>query len=186
MRCLLALILSAGCGPDKDAGSGGSTTYIADYHGLEEGASWAYRDDGNTDDSPVQSEILRARHLGEGLVDFRRGSRWADGRTEAVLDYQLGAEFRLQAWEIAGLQGEAELPLGTDQPEHGQMVEADGWKCETSTRGVGMTYYGIFEDVIQYDCTGDAGPAGSFIFALGVGLVHFESKDYTLDLVAPW
>ena len=186
MRCLLALTIWAGCGSDKDAGALESTTFIADYHGLEDGTSWAYRDDGITNASPVESEMLRARHLGAGLVDFRRSIRWADGRTEMVLDFELDTEFRLQAWEIAGLQGEAALPLGTDKPEHGQTVKADGWRCETATRGIGETYYGIFEDVIQYDCTGDAGPAGSFIFALGVGLVHFESEDYTLDLVAPW
>jgi len=186
VRCLLVLIIGAGCGSDKDAGTVGSTTFIADYHGLSTDASWAYRDDGNTVDSPVESEIVRARHLGDGVVDFRRGSRWADGRTEAVLDYALDAEFILQAWDIAGLEGEAELPLGSDQPEHGQSVSADGWKCKTATRGVGTTYYGVFEDVVQYDCSGDAGPAGSFIFALDVGLVHFQIGDYTLDLVAPW
>lgn len=179
-------LLALACAPDKEAGAVGNTNYIADYHGLEEGASWAYRDDGITDESPEESELLRARYLGDGVIDLRRGSRWADSRTEALLDFDLDTEFSLQAWEIAGSEGETELPLGTDQPANGQAVTADEWFCSTSMEGIGLTYYGAFEDIVQYDCEGSAGPAGSFIFALGVGLVHFESEDYTLDLVAPW
>ena len=179
-------LLVLGCAPDKEAGPVSTTTYIADYHGLEEGASWAYRDDGVSDDSPVESEVLRARYLGDGLMDFRRGSRWPDARTEAELDFDLDAEFKLQAWDFAGHSGESDLPLGTDQPVNGQSVSSGGWLCATETDGIGLTYYGVFEDIVQYDCQGDDGPAGTFIFALGVGLVRYESEDYTLDLIAPW
>ena len=179
-------LLALACAPDKEAAEVSTTTYIADYHGLEEGATWAYRDDGVTDESPEESQILRARYMGDGVVDFRRGSRWPDERTEAELDYDLDAEFKLQAWDFAGQEGATELPLGTDQPVNGQSVIADDWLCATTTDGVGVTYYGVFEDIVQYDCQGSSGPAGTFIFALDVGLVRFESEDYTLDLVAPW
>ncbi len=185
MRRLCLLLLCLGC-KDEKSESVSLTTYIADYHGLEEGASWSYRDDDVSDVSPDEADLLRVRYLGDGLLDFRRGSRWADGRTEAVLDFDLDAEFSLTAWEFAGAEGEGDLPLGTDQPAQGQSVLTDDWYCSTGMDGLSVTYYGVFEDIVQYDCEGDGGPAGTYIFALGVGLVHFEGEDYTLDLVAPW
>ncbi len=181
----LCVLLVLGC--DKDENQAVAiTNYIADYHGLEDGAAWAYRDDGITDESPAESDLLRARYLGDGVMDFRRGSRWADARSEATLDFDLDVEFKLQAWDFAGVEGEEDLALGTDQPAQGQSVIGDEWFCSTQMGGLGVTYYGIFEDIVQYDCEGAAGPAGTFIFANGVGLVHFTDGDYTLDLVAPW
>jgi len=185
VRGILALLLVLGC-KSNDNQPVAMTQYIADYHGLEDDASWTYRDDDISDASPDDARLLRARYLGKGVMDFRRGSRWADGRTQAMLVFELDAEFKIIEWKFAGEEGEGDLALGTDQPAQGQSVLGDDWFCSTGTEGIGVTYYGIFEDIVQYDCEGDAGPAGTFIFALEVGLVHFSGENYTLNLVAPW
>jgi len=179
---LLGLTACGEQGADGDIVQG----FIGDYHGLYDGASWAYRDDAVTDASPREAEVLRARYTGEGLLDFRRGSRWPDAHTEATLRFDLGSFFTLESWDFAGFEGEATLKLGTSQPAGGQSVSGDSWFCRTSLEEEVSTYYGVFLETVKYSCEGSAGPAGSFIFAKDIGLVYFESEDYVLDLIAPW
>ena len=64
---------------------------IDDYHGFAADATWTYRDDGVLDEAPEDSALLRARYTGDGVLDLRRGSRWADATRVAEVVGHSGA-----------------------------------------------------------------------------------------------
>ena len=76
-RSLLAVLaLTVGC---SGARSEKVTVDLSidDYHGFSSSAAWTYRDDGVLDAPPDDEQLLRARYTGNGIMDLRRGSRWA-------------------------------------------------------------------------------------------------------------
>lgn len=178
-------LLLLGCGSEGGQESG-DVLSITDFHGLVDGASWTYRDDGETEESPSDDVLLRSRYLGSGEIDMRRGVRWVDGPTEVFLVFDQGDQFVLKSWEMDGGSGSRDLPLGSHAVAQGQAVDEKNWFCRTVTRTEVETYYGVFDDVIQFQCEGAAGPEGNWTFAKDLGLVHYEGSDYTLNLVAPW
>jgi hypothetical protein len=191
---VLALGLSIGCKDDIST-SAPENISIQDYHGFSSEASWTFRDstvdfsvreEEILDTPPDEGELLRVRYTGNGELDFRRGARWADGTRAGVLSFFLDSDFSLTGWDLGPYRGEGDLPLGNEQPLDGQAVEASGWFCKTVRRTEVETYYGYFDDIVQFDCTGDAGPSGQWTFARDMGLVAYDSVDYSLSLVAPW
>ena len=190
----LVLGLSMGC-KDSVSTSAPENISIQDYHGFSDESSWTYRD--STVDLSVRDEdvletppdedaLLRVRYVGNGELDFRRGTRWADGTRAGVLAFFLDSDFSLTEWDFGPYRGEGDLPLGNEQPLEGQALESSGWFCKTIRRTEVETYYGYFNDVVQFECTGNAGPSGVWTFARDMGLVSYDSDDYSLSLVAPW
>ena len=159
---------------------------INDYHGFAATASWTYRDDGVLDEAPEDSALLRARYTGEGVVDIRRGSRWADAPFAAEVVFRLDADFSIVAWDLGPYSGTGDLTLGNENPIDGQSVQSGGWFCSTVRRVEVETYYAFFEDVIQFQCSGEGGPEGDWTFAKDIGLVAYDGPEYSLSLVAPW
>jgi len=159
---------------------------ISDYHGFSVDAAWTYRDDGVLDDAPDESSLLRARYTGDGVVDMRRGARWADASRTVEVVFHLDNNFSILAWTLGPYSGEADLPLGNEAPLDGQSVQVSGWFCRTERRTEIETYYAFFEDVVQFQCEGEGGPEGNWTFARDMGLVAYDAPDYSLSLVAPW
>jgi len=174
-----------GCAPPK-ATTVTEKIDISDFHGFSSEAAWSYRDDGIVDEAPEDTELLRTRYV-QGSLDFRRGARWADAEQAAEIAFYLtDDEFGISAWDMGPYAGSARLPLTSTAPKEGQTVKASGWSCETSRDLEIETYYGYFPDVIQFECEGNTGPAGSWTFAKDMGLVSYVGDEYDLSLVAPW
>ena len=180
-----ALAVAVGCeGPT-------STTITEDisineFHGFSSDGSWSYRDDGIMDEAPADDQLLRARYIGNGIMDFRRGTRWADASRTAEVGFFLDDLFSLSEWDLGPYEGSGFLPLGQANPIEGESVEEGDWNCTTNRRLEVETYYGTFSDVIQFDCEGNQGPIGQWTFAREFGLIAYDGPEYSLSLVAPW
>jgi hypothetical protein len=159
---------------------------IADYLGLADERSWTFRDDGDASAPPDEADLLRGRPAYGVTLDIRRGGRWMDGETEMLLTFFVDTHLSVVTWDVNGSAGEGDLPMGYANPANGQSVSDNDWFCATQTGALLSTYYGVFDDIVQFECSGGAGPAGHYTFARDVGLVHFEGRGTTLDLVAPW
>jgi hypothetical protein len=182
---VLPFILSMGCSKPI-ATAAPEEINIADYHGFSLDAAWTYRDDGVLDEAPEDSSLLRARYTGDGVVDMRRGVRWADAARTAEVVFHLDNNFSILAWTLGPYSGDVDLPLGNEIPLDGQSVQVSGWFCRTERRVEIETYYAFFEDVVQFQCEGEGGPEGNWTFAKELGLVAYEGPEYSLSLVAPW
>ncbi len=193
---VIAAWLWLGCSSPEPESSATTTELFEmdDYHGLSEGASWTYRDDSATDagmeeastEEPLDEELLlRARHLGGGAVEVRRGTRWADATPTASLIWDSSEGLSLLAWDHPAASGSGRLPFADADPAVGETMSAGGWTCTASTPAEVWTFYGVFEDCLQFSCTGDTALAGEWIFANGHGLVSLDAS-FALDLVAPW
>ena len=159
---------------------------LDEYHGFSSSGAWTYRDDGIIDAAPNKEDLLRARYTGGGVMDLRRGSRWADADPEAMVSFYLDERFSIVAWDLGPYVGEADLPLGNDLPKAGDEVSTNGWSCMTDRPEEVETYYGVFEDVLSFECKGAGGPEGDWFFAKDLGLIAYDGPDYSLSLVAPW
>ena len=118
----------------------------------EEGRSWTYRDDGEAMLSPENATLLRARHAGDGVLDFRRGTRWADGESEAMVAFSRPTAC---AWwsGFGRIEGQGEYPLATSTTEEGSKVANGSWTCTTERPDLVETYYGDFSDVLTFHAT---------------------------------
>ena len=184
-RVLAAASLLIGCeGPTSTTIT--ENISINEFHGFSSDSAWTYRDDGIADEPPEDEGLLRARYVGNGILDFRRGSRWADGRRDAEVGFFLDDMFSITDWDLGPYQGSGDLPLGQANPVEGQSIDESGWFCMTNRKVEVETYYGIFSDIIQFECEGSDGPEGLWSFAKGLGLVAYEGPEYSLSLVAPW
>lgn len=184
LLALCALSLAA-CNGDGGAGEG--EVSIAEYAALSEGASWTYRDDLSTEE--VDDErLIRAHHLGEGLIELRRGARWADASPVAALAFSEAGGLSLVAWEFGPDAGEAELPLADAQVADGDLATAAGWSCSADLDASVETFYGTFSDTVVFDCSrSSSGLPGVFTFAREVGLISLVANSgVTMDLVAPY
>lgn len=160
---------------------------IDEYTGLDtEGLSWTYRDDGDMETSPDKDSLLRSRHVGGGELDFRRGSRWADGDAAGIVRFAQNDRVRIVEWNLNGVEGNGDYPLGVNQPKAGDESTTDGWLCVVDRPEAVETYYGTYSDVLSFLCEGEEGPVGDWHFAKDVGLVAYDGDDYSLSLVAPW
>ncbi|MFT5682866.1 MAG: hypothetical protein ACI8RZ_003790 [Myxococcota bacterium] len=181
---MIALLLACN---GSGAGSGGSTdaALIADYDGLDGENTWVYRDDGDTG-IPDEDRLLATRHTGDGVVELRRGVRWADAETVGTLVWAMSDGLGLASWSVFG-SGSGDYPLSDFDPEAGEVSSQGDWSCEASRPAEGeSTWYGTFEDVFVFDCEG-GGLEGRYVFARDVGLIRLTLPDGGgLNLVAPW
>jgi len=191
MRWLLVLLM--GCGEEGDGmfpSSSGDVVLSEDYDGLIADSSWTYRDlqNGEGDTGGLDEDaLLQARYLGDGIVEFRQGSRWADAVVVGSLEWKSRAGLNLASWDFGGnIQGKGTFPLTDETPEAGESVSQDGWSCETLKPELYDTWYGSFEDVYSFECSG-AGPSGVYVFARDIGLIALQmDAGLEFDLVAPW
>lgn len=160
------------------------------FSGLEEGATWTYRDDGSswedTGFALSEESLIKASHIGEGKIEFRRGLRWADSELMGELQISDSAGLRLESWSLPFGSGEGDFPFSDAQIVDGETVSGD-WDCLIQRAEGGIsTYYATYENVFSFQCE-DGGLEGTWSFAYEIGLVRFEGTggDF-LELVAPW
>jgi hypothetical protein len=185
-RVPLALVCVAalwGCDGGATGTSDGLIT--ADYSGLVDGASWTWRDDVSTDELPAEEELLRGRYVGEGLIEIRRGERFADAEPWGFLEFDVSDGLALVAWELGEVVGEGRTPLSEDRIVDEQLVVAGRAQCVGQTFMTHDTFYATFDAAVRFDCAGGGLP-GVYIFAKSVGPVSIRTNAVTLDLVAPW
>lgn len=153
------------------------TAAISSYHGLDGASSWIYRDDASKE-APIENQLLHAQNTG-GLIELRRGPRWADAEYAGSLEWDTADGLDLVAWDLpSGASGATTIHFSDENFE----LPAD---CTLTVPEEGhQTYYGIYEDVLVYDCP--EGLPGRYVFARDVGLIWLETSTDTLDLVAPW
>jgi len=147
---------------------------------------WTYRDDGVPLGSPSNAVLIRGRNAGDGVLDLRRGSRWADGEREGQIAFSQTDRIRVVEWELGDSSGQGNYPLAKSTTQEGDEVSEGDWSCTVERPNLVETYYGDFSDVVTFACSGSDGPVGDWHFAKNVGLVAFDGAAYQLDLVAPW
>lgn len=180
---LAALLTLWGC----DGGATGSSDGLitADYSGLVDGATWTWRDDVSTDELPAEEELLRGRYVGEGVIELRRGERFADAEPWGFLEFDTSEGLALTAWELGEVSGEGRTPLSEERILDDQLVVAGRAQCVGQTFMTHDTFYATFDAAVRFDCAGGGLP-GVYVFAKSVGLVSLRTSSVTLDLVAPW
>jgi hypothetical protein len=184
---MILYLLACGGGEEEEEETVGSYA-MSGYHGLEEGAAWTYRDDGEDEDTglPEEADLLRAHYVGDGEVEFRRGTRWADAATIGFMRWESEDGLTLTGWELPFGEGDGDFPIASAQPVDEPKVSRGRWKCEAEKIRDLWTWYGQFDLALQFTCKGGGGPKGTYSFAQEVGLVQLDMPDYGLDLVAPW
>lgn len=184
LLALCALSLAACKG---DGGAGEGEVSIADYAALTEGASWTYRDDLSTEEVD-DARLLRAHHVGLGVIEIRRGARWADASPVAALAFSEEGGLSLVSWEYGPDAGEAELPLSEAQVADGDLATAAGWSCSADLDASVETFYGTFSDTVVFDCSrSNSGLPAVFTFAAEVGLISIRANSgINMELVAPY
>jgi hypothetical protein len=164
----------------------GSSSGVSAYSGLWEGGSWTWRteilDDGALQD---ETELLRGKFVGDGVIGLRRGERWADAEDVGELLFtQTDEGLWFDGWSLDGASGQGGKLLEAD-PEPNELVVASGGQCVTFVGDTVETFYGVVEFALRAECSGGDG-AGSYAFAQDVGLVQLDRDDLFLDLVAPY
>ena len=181
-----------GCAEQPQSGTPNiGSKLMADYTGLVEDAAWTYRNQGWNYDDPdnlLETTLLPTRHIGEGVVQLKRGVSWTDSNDHGVLYFDTtDGGLALTKWSLPGNNGEGWYPFAGEEIVVGDTVEGD-WSCVASEpQGGAETFYASYESVFVFDCTG-GGLEGEWVFANGLGLVQYLSPDASsgLELVAPW
>jgi len=171
------------CGDDSSAAPEGGFD-AADYAGLAEDASWTYRGAADTAD-PESEDLLLARHMGEGLVEFRQGARWADAQPAGELSWDASGSLSLQSWDLGESSGSGPVVLVEAGADDGAEYSSGSWSCVLNY-GEAETYYARFPESALVSCEGGDGLAGDYGFARDFGLVSLDGAGVFLDLVAPW
>ena len=186
---MILLLLACGSSTSSNAGADKNPDAVL-YSGLEEGATWTYRDDSaGWDDTGYELDegaLIKASHLGEGRIELRRGLRWADGDSIGEIQISDADGLRLESWSLSFGSGNGDYPFSEAQIVSGDSISAD-WDCTILRPEGGIsTYYANYENAFSFQCE-NGGLAGTWSFAFGVGLVRFEGDSGdVLELVAPW
>ena len=175
------ILLLVGC----DAfGGNAAGVNLSGYAGLDDGASWTWRDD---EDSgiPDSEELIHGQHDGSGNVELRRGVQWgtAEPTGNFALDVSDGLALKSWSWEDDG--SDSTLPFGKKGVVEGDVTYDGDWRCVLSLPDGVDTFYARYSDVAEFECAGGSLP-GTFDFAKGVGLVRLRTKVVALSLVAPY
>lgn len=195
---LMILICGTLVGCGADANQAFLRGLMSSYHGLAEDASWTYSDqisiaamDAAENDTAMETpeldedQLIIAHHLGEGRVELRRGSRWADAFPYGELGWDSSDGLALTEWSLPISSGTGNYPLAPYNLETEVSTSGD-WSCSGKETELLETWYGTFDTGYVFDCAG-GGLEGQFAFAFEFGLVWFEATDgYRLELVAPW
>ncbi len=186
---MIFLLIACGSSTSSNQGSEQNPDAIL-YSGLKEGATWTYRDDGvGWDDTGYDLDdgtLIKASHLGEGRIELRRGLRWADGESIGEIQISDTDGLKLEGWNLSSGSGNGDYPFSEAQIVSGETISGD-WDCAISRPEEGIsTYYADYENAFSFQCN-NGGLAGTWSFALDVGLIRFEGDNGDfLELVAPW
>ena len=185
LRAVALVSIAALWGCDGGSTDTSDVLITSDYSGLVDGASWTWRDDVSTDELPAEEALLRGRYVGEGLIEIRRGERFADAEPWGFLEFDVSAGLALVAWELGDVVGEGRTPLSEERIVDEQLVVAGRAQCVGQTFMTHDTFYATFDAAVRFDCAGGGLP-GVYVFAKTVGPVAIRTNSVTLDLVAPW
>jgi hypothetical protein len=180
---MLALLGCAGSDPlfgSADARS---------WSGLWDGASWTWREDalGRVEgtEAPDTEALTLGKHLGDGRIELRVGSRWADAAEVGELVFSDDDGIALESWDLQGSQGTGPLQISEPELVDGITAFSPDYSCTLDSSELVETWYGDFQLAAVFDCAG-AGLSGTWAFAEGVGLIQARVGEIQLDLVAPY
>ena len=184
---MIWVFITAGCAPEAATES---TSYLSinleEYHQLSDFKSWTYRDDmpESAEDFPDEARLMLAQNEA-GIVSFRRGSRWIEASTVGQMEWSLDDGLVLESWNLPMGSGNGPIVLSDADPEAGDVITEGDWTCELSQPDTMWTWYAEYDFVLYFDCDSSA-QAFDIFFAKQAGLIHFQTENYELDLVAPW
>jgi hypothetical protein len=158
---------------------------VSNWLPLDGEGAWTWRDDG-ADTAPDETTLLHGRDVGQGLIEIRRGPRWADADVVGGITFSTDQGLQLKAMDLAGVSVGEERLLAPALVEEGSVVAQGSWRCEVALDEEIDTFYAMFDRTLVSTCEGNQLPAGKWVFAEDMGLVAIISETTTLDLVAPW
>lgn len=178
----MILLALAGC--ELFAGTEPPGVTVTEFAGLDDGASWTWRDAADTG-LPIAEELVHGHHTGEGMVELRRGVQWGSAEPVGYLEWDTQLRLGLAGWEFGEDGGDELITLANDGALDGDITFAKSGSCAfTLPEGVD-TYYAHFTDVAQFVCSGTS-LDGTYYFARTVGLIRLEADAFDLDLIAPY
>jgi hypothetical protein len=182
----MIFILFAACAPEERKTSSIFDINIEEYHMMTDFNSWTYRDDApETPETMPDEAMLMLSQNDQGNVSFRRGSRWIEAIEAGSLQWSLDEGLTLLSWNLSMGNGSGPIVLSTLTPEAGDTITEGDWTCVMTRPESMWTWYAEYDDVLYFDC--DSSTQGfDFFFAKSAGMVHFQTSEYELDLVAPW
>ena len=181
---IISIVLA--CAPEAQNSATLFGIDIREYHMMDEFNSWTYRDDtpDSSDILPDEAQLMLAQNE-SGTVSFRRGSRWIEAQEVGTVEWSIEEGLTLQSWDLPFGSGSGPVPLSSAEPEDGDVMSEGDWTCTLSRPESMWTYYAEYDAVLYFDCDSSSTSLDLF-FAKRAGLVHLQSSDYELDLVAPW
>ena len=151
----MIFLLVFGCIESKTKKELEAAKEIVNYHGIEEGASWTYRDDGADFDTgtapPEDEDLILAHHEGNGYIELRRGARWVEATPVGHLEFSAMAQaLQLTSWELPIGSGSGNYLLSDALPEEGEVFSSEDWSCTVYRPDFLWTYYGYYDDVVIF------------------------------------
>lgn len=159
---------------------------IDEYHMMSEFNSWTYRDDApdTSDTLPDEATLMLAQN-DDGMVSFRRGSRWIEAQDVGSMQWSFDDGMVLESWSLPFGSGTGPIVLSSAEPEADDVMTQGDWTCTLTRPETMWTYYAEYDSVLYFNCDSSALSLDIF-FAKRAGLIHLQATDYELDLVAPW
>ena len=184
VKMILSLLFA--CNPQEQATAAFFAIDIAEYHMMDEFNSWTYRDDApdSSDALPDETQLMLAQNE-SGVVNFRRGSRWVEAQDVGSMEWSFNEGLTLESWNLPFGSGTGPIPLSSAEPEDGDVMSEGDWTCTLSRPETMWTFYAEYDSVLYFDCDSSSTSLDIF-FAKRAGLIHLQTSDYELDLVAPW
>ncbi len=173
------------CADPAASGSGGinSTTFLAP----DQADAWTWRDDGDTGVVPDDEALVRGRMDGDGVVEVRRGARYAAGSVVGLFTWDIEADdIVLSSWQWGDEGSDTPTVLAVGGSDDGDVASNGEGACTPQRYDSVSTTYGEFSDVLACVCVSTPAPDGTYWFAEDFGLVKTETGPFKLDLVAPW
>lgn len=183
---MIVLALMVGCSPETQKQESIFSINLEEYHMLSDFKSWTYRDDmpETEDDLPDEARLMLAQNQ-EGVVEFRRGSRWVEANPIGQMGWSFDDGLSLDSWDLPMGSGSGPIVLSDADPEDGESITQGDWTCVLSQPDNMWTWYAVYDYVLYFDCD-SSNQAFDIFFAKEAGLIHFQTETYELDLVAPW
>ena len=182
-----------GCAEQPQAGTSTiGSKLMADYTGLVEDAkAWTYRNQGWNYDDPdilLETTLLPARHIGDGVVQLRRGVSWTDSNDHGVFYFDTtDGGLALTKWSLPGNNGEGWYPFVGEEIVVGEVVEGD-WSCEASLNRQTVLRPSMPPMNLSLCLTvrGESRRRVGLCQRVGTCSVSLPDASSGLELVAPW
>ncbi len=175
------ILLLVGC--DAFGGAAVGVDLLA-YAGLDDDATWTWRDDGDTG-IPDAEQLIHGQNDGKGNVELRRGVQWGAAEPVGALEFDVSDGLALASWSWDDDGSDSLVPFGKKGMVEGDITYDGDWRCVLRLPDGIDTFYAHYADVAEFECSGGSLP-GTFDFAKDVGLVLMRTKVVDLSLVAPY